>query len=132
MPSSPIDAPIFPPAPCSMYTVPPTFVTLISTLSKLRSWAKQAPAAKHARIATLEVVRMNSSERRNCNAASDQGLQKRSRTSATLEQIAAKTLQPRRALGTTGESYCAASSACKDFPSAAWRSADSLAPFEVR
>src|SRR5438552_13550812 len=34
IPSSPTETPMLPPAPCSMYTLPATFMTLISTLLK--------------------------------------------------------------------------------------------------
>ena len=42
---SPDDTPMLPPEPVSMYTVPATFCTLISTLLK-SCWAKAEVAAK--------------------------------------------------------------------------------------
>src|ERR671915_646954 len=61
MPSSPMEAPMFPPAPVSMYTEPETFSALISTLLKSR-WANRDVAAK--RRAARYILRMAADYRR--------------------------------------------------------------------
>src|SRR6266511_1361173 len=52
MPSSPIETPMLPPDPVSMYTVPATFVVFTSILLKSRSWA----TAMVAYSATMKVI----------------------------------------------------------------------------
>src|SRR5579864_2637759 len=58
MPSSPTDAPMLPPDPSSMYTLPATGVTLISTFEKSRCCATAArspPAPPPATAASAAI-----------------------------------------------------------------------------